>query len=299
LERYFSAVRDQAVTFAAIDAEKFAKSEIKDASNLASQGMSPGAEYYGAAAVSHGISARRIESQSSYENAVSSLAIMAGENKKSFVIDAKMSEKEYSVPALETIINTALQSRNDINIARLQQTALKDAHSVEKKNILPSVQAFGKIQTDSYEVKYMPDHYTIGVQLSMPFLDLTHGAKVNIIEEQYQQASANLSSIGEQVTIEVTNAYMNYKASAEALKEMRNSRDQALKSVKMMRVLYRQGRVSVIDILRVEDQLLSAQTAFFKTVYNMNIAYASLMAVSGQLSLDTVQTINDLTQEAR
>lgn len=299
LERYFSAVRDRAVSLFAIDVEKSAQSEIKDASNLASQGMAPGAEYYGAVAVAHGISARRIEAQSSYENAVSALAIMAGENKEAFVIDAKMFEKEYSVPALENLINSALQSRNDINIVRLQQDALKDAHSVEKKNILPSVQAFGKVQTDAYDIKYMPDHYTIGVQLSMPLLDQSHGAKVNIIEQQYQQAGAKLSSIGEQVTIEVTNAYTNYKASGRALNEMRNSRDQALKSVKMMRVLYRQGRVSVIDMLRAEDQLLSAQTAFFKTVYNMNMAYASLMAVSGQLSLDTVETINDLNQEAR
>lgn len=145
----------------------------------------------------------------------------------------------------------------------------------------------------------MPDHYTVGVQLSMPLLDQSHGAKVNIIEQQYLQADAKLSSIGEQITIEVTNAYTNYKSSLKALNQMRNSRDQALKSVKMMRVLYRQGRVSVIDMLRAEDQLLSSQSAFYKTVYNMNMAYISLMAVSGQLSLDTVQTINDLNGEAR
>ncbi|MDD5022230.1 MAG: TolC family protein [Endomicrobiaceae bacterium] len=299
LERYFSAVRDREVSSVAIEIEKLAQSEIKDASNLASRGMAPGADYYGAVAITHGISARRIESESSYENAISALAIMAGEDKNSFVIDAKMSEKEYSVPTLETLINTALQSRNDINIARLQQTALKDAHTIEKKNILPSVQAFGKVQTDAYDVKYMPDHYTIGVQLSMPLLDQSHSSKVNMIEQQYQQSNSKLASMGEQVTIEVTNAYTNYKASVRALNEMRNSYEQAQKSVKMMRVLYRQGRVSVIDMLRAEEQLLSVQTAFFKTVYNMNMAYASLMAVSGQLSLDTVQTINDLIQEAR
>ncbi|GAB1401454.1 hypothetical protein MASR1M68_03650 [Elusimicrobiota bacterium] len=299
LERYFSAVRDGAINLVAIDAEKSAQSEIKDASNLASRGMSPGAEYYGAVAVLHGISAKRIEAQTGYENAVSALAIMAGENKDFFVIDTAIYEKEYSVPALETFINNALQNRNDINIMRLQHVALKDAHSVEKKNILPSVQAFGKIQTDAYDIKYMPDHYTVGVQLSMPLLDQSHGAKVNIIEQQYLQADAKLSSIGEQITIEVTNAYTNYKSSLKALNQMRNSRDQALKSVKMMRVLYRQGRVSVIDMLRAEDQLLSSQSAFYKTVYNMNMAYISLMAVSGQLSLDTVQTINDLNGEAR
>ncbi|MDD3066179.1 MAG: TolC family protein, partial [Endomicrobiaceae bacterium] len=88
-------------------------------------------------------------------------------------------------------------------------------------------------------------------------------------------------------------------ASGRALTEMRNSKDQALKSVKMMRVLYKQGRISVIDMLRAEDQLLSAQSAFYRTVYNMNMAYVSLMAVSGQLSLDTVDAINNLTAEAR
>ena len=118
LERYFSAVRDREVSSVAIDIEKLAQSEIKDASNLASRGMAPGAEYYGAVAITHGISAGRIEAESSYENAISALAIMAGEDKNSFVIDAKMSEKEYSVPTLENLINTAQQSRNDINIAR-------------------------------------------------------------------------------------------------------------------------------------------------------------------------------------
>lgn len=299
LEQYFSAIRDKAVTSIAIDAENFAKSEIKDSYNLTSQGMAPGAEYYGASAIASGISAKRIESEAGYENAVSSLSIMAGEARNSFVIDAVMSEKEYSVEALETLINKALQMRNDINIAHLQQTDLKDAHAVEKKSILPSVHAFGKVQTDSYDTKYMTDHYTIGVQLSMPFFDPSHGFKVNMIEEQYKQANTRLSSIGEQVTIEVTNAYTNYKSSAKALTIMKDSRNQAQKSVKMMRTLYRQGRVSVIDILRAEDQLLSIQTAFFKTAYNMNMAYASLMAVSGQLSIDTVQTINDLTEEAR
>jgi len=133
----------------------------------------------------------------------------------------------------------------------------------------------------------------------MNFLDPSHGAKVDMIERQYKQADAKISSMGEQAVIEVSNAYNNYKASARALTEMRNSKDQALKSVKMMRVLYKQGRISVIDMLRAEDQLLSAQSAFYRTVYNMNMAYVSLMAVSGQLSLDTVDAINNLTAEAR
>jgi outer membrane protein TolC len=82
-----------------------------------------------------------------------------------------MSEKEYSVASVETLINNAVKERNDINIARLEHSSLKDAHEVEKNNILPSVQAFGKIQTDSYQMTYMPDHYTIGLQLTMNFLD--------------------------------------------------------------------------------------------------------------------------------
>lgn len=299
LERYFSALKDKAVIDAAVDAEKFAQSEINDASNLTSQGMAPGAEYYGASAVARGISAKRIEAEAGYETAVSALSIMAGENKNYFIADSKMPEKEYPLESIETLIDKALKTRNDINIARLQKTALKDAHAVEKKSILPSVQAFGKIQTDSYDTKYMPEHYTVGVQLSMPFFDPSHGFKTNMIEEQYKQAAANLSSIKEQITIEVTNAYTNYKAAVKALAVIKDSRNQAQKSVKMMRTLYRQGRVSVIDMLRAEDQLLSAQTAFFTTAYNMNTAYASLMAVSGQLSFETVQTINDLGEEVR
>lgn len=299
LERYFSAVRDKAVISAAVEVEKSAQAEIKDASNLASRGMEPGAEYYGALAVKHAISARRIEAESGYDNAVSALAIMAGEDKKYFAIDGAMSEREYSVASVETLINNAVKERSDINIARLEHSSLKDAHQVEKNNILPSVQAFGKIQTDSYQMTYMPDHYTIGLQLTMNFLDPAHGAKVDMIERQYKQADAKVSSMGEQAVIEVLNAYNNYKASVRALTEVKNSKDQALKSVKMMRVLYKQGRISVIDMLNAEDRLLSAQSAFYKTVYNMNMAYVSLMAVSGELSLDTVDTINNLTAEAR
>jgi len=299
LDRYFSAVRDKAVIAAAAETEKSAQAEIKDASNLASRGMEPGAEYYGAAAVKHAISARRIEAESGYENAVSALALMAGEDKKYFAIDGAMSEKEYSVESVETLINNAVKERSDINIARLEHSSLKDAHEVEKNNILPSVQAFGKIQTDSYQMTYMPDHYTIGLQLTMNFLDPAHGAKVDMIESQYKQADAKISSIAEMAAIEVSNAYNNYKASIKALTEMRNAKDQALKSVKMMRILYKQGRISVIDMLRAEDQLLSVQSAFYKTVYNMNMAYVSLMAVSGELSLDTVDNINNLSAEAR
>jgi outer membrane protein TolC len=299
LERYFAALRFKETAASSIDAEKFAKSEINDARALTAHGMAPGAEYYGAEAVARSVSAARIESESGYENAAAALAIMAGETQIYFSSDTKIPEKEYFVEPLENLTAKAVEMRSDINIARLQQSTVNDALGVEKNNALPSVHAFGKIQTDSYDTKYMPGHYTVGVQLSMPLFDQSHSFKVNMAEEQFRQSNINLSSIKEQTSIEVSNAYINYKSSIKALKEMRDAKKQAEKSVKMMRVLYKQGKVSVIDILRAEEQFLSVQAAFFKAAYNMNTAYVSLMYVSGQLSLETVKTINDAIQEAR
>lgn len=299
LERYFAALRFKETAASSIDAEKFAKSEINDARALTAHGMAPGAEYYGAEAVARSVSAARIESESGYENAAAALAIMAGETEIYFSSDTKIPEKEYFVEPIENLTAKAVEMRSDINIARLQQSTVNDALGVEKNNALPSVHAFGKIQTDSYDTKYMPGHYTVGVQLSMPLFDQSHSFKVNMAEEQYRQSNINLSSIKEQTSIEVSTAYINYKSSTKALKEMREARKQAEKSVKMMRVLYKQGKVSVLDILRAEEQFLSVQAAFFKAAYNMNTAYVSLMYVSGQLSIETVKTINDAIQEAR
>jgi outer membrane protein TolC len=77
--------------------------------------------------------------------------------------------------------------------------------------------------------------------------------------------------------------------SAVALVE--ESARQADKSLNLFRPLYREGRQSILDVLRAEEGLMRARQALLETYFHVHLGYARLCLVTGELEAETIKLI--------
>ena len=71
----------------------------------------------------------------------------------------------------------------------------------------------------------------------------------------------------------------------------RDMRDKAALSLELFMPLYRQGRQSIIEVLRAEAALLEAEAAYLEAVYKTHLYYARTILESEKISGETLAPV--------
>jgi outer membrane protein TolC len=67
----------------------------------------------------------------------------------------------------------------------------------------------------------------------------------------------------------------------------------AKQSLELFRPLYRQGRQSVLEVLRAQASVLQAEAAYYETLYKLNLYRAQALLASETLDTAAVKDISD------
>ncbi|HOI41794.1 MAG TPA: TolC family protein, partial [Elusimicrobiales bacterium] len=67
--------------------------------------------------------------------------------------------------------------------------------------------------------------------------------------------------------------------------------EKARQSLELFRPLYRQGRQSVMEVLRAEQAVLEAKSAYYENLFKINLFYAQLRLASETLDDKAVSEI--------
>jgi outer membrane protein TolC len=160
-----------------------------------------------------------------------------------------------------------------------------------RRSVLPHVEAFASIETNTEDFDSNPSNHTIGVRSQFPIGDPAYFSRRSQADSYSRLAQSQQESIEDRIRTDVVTALKTYQAATTSLPLMSAAVEQAQTSLKLFRPLYKEGRQSILDVLRAEDGLAQTQAAWLQTQAQVHLGYARLQWAIGQFGSSTVKTI--------
>lgn len=273
----------------ASDSVKAAETELKTAQMLKDKGMVLGSDYYGAEAILSTLRGYSLNWDKALELEKEKLAITLGLDAGSGVDAAGvLNEAAYAERTRDELASAASGGRRDLialeKIAALSRTS----ETMQKNSVLPVVEAFGAWETNSESLTDFRSNRLLGLRLTVPLGDPAYFAKKDAARSEALMAASRLEEARKQVSAEVAEALNNYSAAKESLPVAKETLEKAKQSLELFRPLYRQGRQSVLEVLRAQASVLQAEAAYCETLYKLNLYHARTLLASETLDAAAV-----------
>ncbi len=271
--------------------EASSEKEIREAKRLRAKGLVLGSDYYAALAILGGLKAweRRVEGDLSA--AQKKLWLLAGAAAGEFAPAGVLGSEPYPLPSSEALSEAAIRERGDSRRASLAEASAGVDRRRVQMSLLPKVGAFGTFETDTWNFQSGPSNRMVGLQASMPFGDPTYMSRLATARAAEEAARAARAKVEQNVRLEVEEAYERYQGLVGGLPAVRESSADAERSLEMVRPLYRNGRQSVMEVLRAEDASARGKAAWTQLLEGVHSGYAQLLLIEGRLDEKAIAEI--------
>ena len=165
---------------------------------------------------------------------------------------------------------------------------------MQKNSLLPVIEAFGSWETNSETLSDFKANRLLGLRLTISLGDPAYFAKKETARAEASMAASRLDEARKQVSVEVAGALNNYNAARESLPVAKETMEKARQSLELFRPLYRQGRQSVLEVLRAQSSVLQAEAAYYETLYKLNLFHAQTLLASETLDTAAVADMSNM-----
>ncbi len=267
--------------------------EIREARRLKEKGLVLGSDYYAATAILGELKAwgRRVDGDLS--SAELKLWLLAGAAPGEFKAAGVLGSAAYDLPPMREMVAAAVRERGEARRAALAEASAGVDRRRVQMSLLPRVGGFGTFETDTWNFQSGPSNRLVGLQASMPFGDPTYGARLARARAAEEAARAARSKIEQNVRAEMEGAYASYRGLVEGLPSVRESVADASRSLQMVRPLYRNGRQSVMEVLRAEEARVRMEESWMEVLEGLHGGYAQLLFLEGRLDAKAIETIDE------
>lgn len=290
LEAYLTALLKERQLTSLRERIASSEKEVEDAKRLRAKGLVLGSDYFAAEALLEGLRVWQAQVSAEKDAALARLRVLTGEE-PSPSPSRTLGETVYSPPSEEELVDQALKGRNDVRAAALQAESAGVARKMETSGLLPRVEAFGSVAANTRDFSTNPSDHLWGVRAGLSFGDPSYPARRAGARSAWEAAKAGAAQAEENARIEALQALKGYEGAAEALPPSKRALENARKSLDMFRPLYREGRQSILDVLRAEEGLARAESNHWLTLYNAHVGYARLLLAAGRLDGEGVSDI--------
>lgn len=278
-------LREQLAELAA-ESVKAAESELKTAQMLKDKGMVLGSDYYGAEAILSTLKGYELSWRKALDLEKEKFGIAVGLPGGAGAA-GRLSAPAYNAPARDTSV------RRDIRaLEKMAEISLVSADT-QKKSLLPVVEAFGAWETNSESLSTFRDNRLLGLRLTLPIGDPAYFAKKEAARAEASMAQSRLDEARKQAGIELAEALNNYDAAQEGLPIAAQTVEKARQSLELFRPLYRQGRQSVLEVLRAQASVLQAEAGYYETLYKLNLYHAQALLAAEKFDDAAIKDISD------
>lgn len=263
--------------------------ELKDALRLKDRGVVLGSDYYAAQSISGGLKGWRNQVQTDRSATAARLTILS--KKEGWQPKGSLSETAYDIPTQAQLTETALSRRPDLLAAASQVSMAEVGREQAGRQVLPRVQAFAAVETNTNDFSYNPANHLFGVSAQVPFGDPSYFARRDKASFGEQAARRSHESIEEGIRLDVAQAYENYQGALASLPIAKETLQRATQSLDLFRPLYRSGRQSILEVLRAEEGLAKARGAYDQSLFQLQAAYLQLLSSAGILDDKAIQEL--------
>jgi outer membrane protein TolC len=273
--------------------------EIENARKLKEKGLVLGSDYYAAQAILGGLKAWRVQAEAGLAAARSGLATLMGVAPQSLSVNGVLTQKEYPLEQESALVESALRQRPELRQSALREDMSSVLRRKEGLSLLPKVEAFAAAETDTNDFNGNPWNKMFGVRASLPLGDPAYPSRRSRAQASLEASRAETQRAQEAVRIEVSQVYQSYKGVRESLPIAKDTLDKATQSLELFRPLYREGRQSIMEVLRAEEGMAKAQSAYLESLYRLHAGRARLLLAAGSLDGPAVRDIEQGLEAAR
>ena len=268
-----------------------AEAELKTAQMLKDKGMVLGSDYYGAEAILSTLKGYRLGWDRALALEQEKLGIAVGLPGGAGAAGA-LAAPSYPEKTRGALAQAAA-GRRDLKalekMAKISETSLE----MQENSVLPVVEAFGSWETNSESLSEFRGNRLLGIRLTLPIGDPAYFARKETAKAETAMARGRLDEARRNAGIEVAEALSNYNAAVDGLPVAKETVEKAKQSLELFRPLYRQGRQSVLEVLRAQASVLQAEAAYYETLYKLNLYHAQALLASETLDAAAVKEISD------
>jgi outer membrane protein TolC len=257
--------------------------EVEDARRLKEKGLVLGSDYFAAEAILSGLQAWRRQLAARREDAEARLAERTSTAPGELEPAGELAEAAYDVPSEADLLARAVRERPDLAAARLRADGAELERRQAGRGAWPRVEAFAAVEAHTEDFSSAPTDRVGGVRASLFLGDPAYGARREKTRLRAQAGRDEAAGAEEQARLEVRQARRAHAAATETLPLTRETMDRARRSLELFRPLHREGRQSIIEVLRAEEALARAENAYWETVHGVHASFLALRLAAGSL----------------
>ncbi len=277
----------------AAQAQKSSEEQLKTADRLRSKGFVLGSDYYAAQAALSSIKTTRTMFENDILAQSAALAVRLGRNTENTLKPSgSFTAFLYNIGNEKEKLQKLSQTRGDLIAARLEAKNADIARSLESNSLLPQIGIFAQLQTNTRDFSNNPLLNTVGVSMTVPFGDFTRSPRVKQREAQKLQAQEQAAALADAAAADLLRYRREYESAKAALPAAREAVANAQKSLELFKPLFRQGRQSVLEVVRAEAALMSARSSLAEITFKLHFYYAASLFMAGEFDQTAADNIS-------
>lgn len=179
-------------------------------------------------------------------------------------------------PQLESDLMALVSKRPEVLMANDQINLEKSNKKISKSKYLPqfSIGVDGNYSSPGYNFKTDMDfNYAVYAKLSVPIFEWGKGKSTRRAHDySIQMATQQKSKLEDNITLEIRSAYYNFSQSIDQVKLTENSLLKAKESEDLTLDRYKEGTVSIVEVLNSQLYHQQAQINYIQSKLNAQIA---------------------------
>jgi outer membrane protein len=200
-------------------------------------------------------------------------------------------EREDLAITLEDAIDTAVASRPEIGIAKIQGEIAEQSVRLAKAGRLPTFALSGSYDFRSDDLSVGGSEwektYAGYLVMSLPLFDgLKTKSQISRSLSQVSQAEIGLSNLKDAIELEVRSSILGIEASLETLRSQEKNVGMAAEGLEIANERYLQGYATNLEVMDAQLALTLARNNRIQALHDLNVAIANLKKAMGTILKD-------------
>jgi outer membrane protein len=192
--------------------------------------------------------------------------------------------KTFAVPPPEELVRDAMANRPDYLQAIAAVQLREEQISERRGDYLPEVNLFGSFGSSGRNLVTGNTDYSIGAGLTFNLFDPGRGPRLSQAHIQQELARTEQERVANQIVIEVSRAYQEYRVAEQQLEVAEAALGQAAEALRIIQDRYLEGLTGITDVLRAETALVRARTNVVSSRHGHYVSYANVLLQVGELN---------------
>lgn len=268
------------------------KEELAAADKLNKSGMIPGSDYYAALAIYSGLENFRNSLEGDFKNDLKKLSAEISADPSSLKLSGSLSTPLNENPNCDNLRSEISNRKDLLAYKAVSDISLLNA-SVEKNSILPQVEAFGAFYGNSGAINSMKTSGIYGLRMTLPLGDPSYFARKEKSMALARGAGEDYAAKVKKAATELDVSCRDYYSALNSAKLSQDTSEKAKQSLELFRPLYRQGKQSIMEVLRAENSFFQARASYYEAVYKTHLFYLQTLFYAEKLDDSALERVEN------